>query len=719
MEDSCDTDCSSVTHSVNGAWNHCADGAVGDADAIPVTFIGEVSDDPVDAGLSSNSNNNAGSSNTVGVPSRGPCLPTCDAEQDQPRGRWSPPHDPSPGDQDRRAAGMAPKVASLAVKLPTAVPSVQEPGLAPRSAPGERTQPSRRAEDTEAGEPSGIPGPPSWCRWSRPAVESYGLKHGLTTYKIVPPRSEMRCYDRGVSLTTGAIKIDELGNLVSPPGAGGRPGSGAELAPSSPGVDTQAQPLGKVKEFWKRGSLEKPPSQPSGHSAARGTPKATAVTTTTPTPVPAKPAQDSTVPAAPAPSPPQQRAAPQARGLLLEDHGHRPPWTASGQEKAQGASVAEVPFLKPHRRTSSQHVASAIARRIGSVPAPANAARQRSHSEKGPEARSPGSPAQTLVIRGATAPGRASEPQNHDTRQLGTRGPSSAQPGRAASSPQRIPLAGDKDGPAAVQREFCSLPSPTSWREPVSARWSHGPPEKSGSRDLKASLASHPTHNRDGAQLSPAHPADVPTPSKMLANGSAWDPEPPRCPWGSGTHSHIILETEDRPRASPEAASETEGALPASIFGPKKKFRPVVQRPVPKDTCLHSALMEAIHSAGGKDRLRKTAEPPAERGPQTLSYAGVDSERSALLAAIRGHSGTQGLRKVSSSASAELQGCRDSAPPEAPPAPPAPQIPPAPPAAPGLGSGPLGDVVDARQALLDAIRSGSGAARLRKVPLLV
>lgn len=52
-------------------------------------------------------------------------------------------------------------------------------------------------------------------------------------------------------------------------------------------------------------------------------------------------------------------------------------------------------------------------------------------------------------------------------------------------------------------------------------------------------------------------------------------------------------------------ALEADGTLPASIFGPKKKFRPVVQRPAPKDTSLHSALMEAIHSAGGKDRLRK------------------------------------------------------------------------------------------------------------------
>ncbi|KAL7976885.1 hypothetical protein Chor_008834 [Crotalus horridus] len=42
-----------------------------------------------------------------------------------------------------------------------------------------------------------------------------------------------------------------------------------------------------------------------------------------------------------------------------------------------------------------------------------------------------------------------------------------------------------------------------------------------------------------------------------------------------------------------------------NIFGPKKKLKPVIQKPVPKDTSLHSALMEAIQNTGGKDKLRK------------------------------------------------------------------------------------------------------------------
>lgn len=81
------------------------------------------------------------------------------------------------------------------------------------------------------------------------------------------------------------------------------------------------------------------------------------------------------------------------------------------------------------------------------------------------------------------------------------------------------------------------------------------------------------------------------------------------------------------------------------------------------------------------------------------------------------------LCQVASSASEELQGFRDavaSAPgPEAPrlegPGGQPPPAPPAPRTTSSSSSGPVSDLVDARQALMDAIRSGTGAARLRKV----
>lgn len=42
-----------------------------------------------------------------------------------------------------------------------------------------------------------------------------------------------------------------------------------------------------------------------------------------------------------------------------------------------------------------------------------------------------------------------------------------------------------------------------------------------------------------------------------------------------------------------------------TVFGPVKKFRPVVCRSVEKETSLHGSLMEAIQSGRGKDGLKK------------------------------------------------------------------------------------------------------------------
>lgn len=49
----------------------------------------------------------------------------------------------------------------------------------------------------------------------------------------------------------------------------------------------------------------------------------------------------------------------------------------------------------------------------------------------------------------------------------------------------------------------------------------------------------------------------------------------------------------------------TPGVLPVTVFGPVKKFKPVICRSVEKETSLHSSLMEAIQSGSGKDRLKK------------------------------------------------------------------------------------------------------------------
>ncbi|XP_045350255.1 protein cordon-bleu isoform X5 [Leopardus geoffroyi] len=720
------------TGSVNGvSGRRVSDATVpnSDEDAIPVTFIGEVLDDPVDSGLFSNRNNNAGSFNPGSVAGRGGHLLQSQEENSQQRETRAdvpdlaaPPHglgkEVKPASSDPCEDGgpnkMEPKATSA--DFPTHNPNAEDGGEGPSSALSGQTQASKSASSSEPArakegeDKHGGSAPPSWYRRGQNPGCSYGLKYGLTTYKIVPPKSEMRCYDRGVSLSTGAIKIDELGNLVSPHANGGR-----TVAPSSPALDAETQPIGRVKEFWRSGSLEKHSGQPPECSTNR-----------TPAPTtPARPQQqetglraEPTVPDPKATSPPQQSAHQEA-GRHVEEGRDRPPVAATRHVKVPAANASEVLFLKPQRRTSSQYVASAIAKRMGP---------QKAQAEETREGRAPELAGRPPTRRDGSAPSPLPETRLRADREVSVVG---AQPQGPVSSPDG--KSSVQDGPAAICRSPCVPPVMAAQRGHVSMGQSSSFSGKQSLGDHRVSSTSIPRRTLDSTDPPSARSGDDQTPDRTLVNGSRWVPipsEPPHSPRGSCTSGHARREPPEQ-----EEKPEANGTLPPSIFGPKKKFRPVVQRPAPKDTSLHSALMEAIHSAGGKDRLRKIAEHASEAGPRKPSCREAEGERSALLAAIRGHSGARSLRKVSSFASEELRSFRDAAllergpeppglddlgirPPPAllPPPPPATQAPSA--SRPASRSS-SGNPAEARQALMDAIRSGTGAARLRKVPLLV
>ncbi|XP_064338404.1 protein cordon-bleu isoform X2 [Camelus dromedarius] len=677
----------------------------GDEEPIPVTFIGEVLDDPVDAGLFSNRNNNASSSDTGSTHDTKAPLPPCRAAPGQQpgTGRAATPNPPSPedaGKETKPAASSTWKDVNPNKTEPqtTSAPALHTRALDAREGKARGSAPSgtppatgrldsQPVRETEGGANSDVSTPPSWYQRGQHPGGSYGLKYGLTTYKIVPPKSEMRCYDRGVSLSTGAIKIDELGNLVSPQAPVGR-----TIVPGAPSLEAEPQPIGKVKEFWRSNSTEEPLGQPTGGSAKR-----------TPTPsTPAKPQPQEGRPRAEPTSPDPKGTVPPPHpedGGPLEERRSWPPTAAPRPEKVTAANTAEVHFLKPQRRTSSQYMASAIAKRIGT---------QKVHLET----------------------------------RVGNDGEGSAvgaHPGAHTGSPYR---SSTQDCPAGVLRNSHVPLVTASPRDQGPPGRSCGLSQRQSASNQRTRSASDPRCMPDTTSPPPPCSGDDQTPGPALVNGSRWVPvpsEPPHSPREIGTNGHAGREPlgrEEKPRLLSTDALETDGTQPASIFGPKKRFRPVVQRPAPKDMSLHSALMEAIHSAGGKDGLRKIAEHSPERGPKTPSHAEADSERSALLAAIRGHRGACSLRKVSSSASEELQSFRDAvlsahgsgppgpedvgaqfpAAPPPPPPPPATQTPITSRTASRASSGPLSSPGDARQALLDAIRSGTGAARLRKVP---
>ncbi|KAM8869995.1 protein cordon-bleu isoform 3-T6 [Spinachia spinachia] len=194
--------------------------------------------------------------------------------------------------------------------------------------------------------------------------------------------------------------------------------------------------------------------------------------------------------------------------------------------------------------------------------------------------------------------------------------------------------------------------------------------------------------------------------------------------------------TKTQPSVTVSENGVTPGALPATLFGPVQKFRPVISRSIDKDTTLHSSLMEAIQTGGGKDRL-KTITTEGLSSMKKASYVEEENERSALLAAIRAQSSSGRLRKTKSLVANELvkfkevasEMERGASPPSHPcrpsftgavvPLPP----PPPPPVLSQAKSSTVGhrgatsstDPALARDAMLEAIRSGSAAEKLKKV----
>ncbi|GAB1295822.1 Protein cordon-bleu [Apodemus speciosus] len=753
MEENYETDTSSLTNSVNGVSSHSLQEAIipdSGVDDIPVTFIGEVSDEPLDSGLFSSRCNNATTFNTGGVASQRSHLSPFQTEHGQPSVRTNRKEpDPSPPSQDNRKRNQPtlantsenenpvetdPTVTSLVSKLLIDDPKAKDKGKVCGSSHSEKTQAghginSLRVNPKDGKDESSHSALPPWSHHGQASGGSYGLKYGLTTYKIVPPKSEMRCYDRNVSLSTGAIKIDEQGNLVSPHMNGSR-----TISRPSAVAETDAPPIGKVKEFWRHNSMEKYLNGPAKGTVQRAPSTAVAAT-------PAKPQQDNGMKAACTLTTPQQQPASQECGAHLEEESSRP--AVSCPLKVPATNPTDITFLKPQRRTSSQYVASAIAKKMGPPKVHADVVRpHKKPAEQGHEEAKPARPPPARKDDAAPDLHPEARQHEHGTNQGSVRLPSNAGVQLPAGDHAKVEVnstygkSSTQDYPAAVHRNSYFLPGRSSQRDRVSVGQSCGFNEKQTTSNQKTNSASNSSKALDKAHPPPLLLAEARDSGRILVNGSARTPgncEPPHSPKESTLTSYIILQTEEKPSPLSTDSQDANDALPSSIFGPKKKFKPVVQRPLPKDISLHSALMEAIHSSGGRDKLRKTAEQAPEGRPKKPSYAEAESERSALLAAIRGHSGSLSLRKVSSLASEELQSFRNAAlvapgldkpQQEDLGLPPPPALPPPPTPAPSasvtvskFSTGTLSNTVNARQALMDAIRSGTGAARLRKSSL--
>uniref|UniRef100_A0A8B9PN29 Cordon-bleu WH2 repeat protein n=1 Tax=Apteryx owenii TaxID=8824 RepID=A0A8B9PN29_APTOW len=581
-----------------------------------------------------------------------------------------------------------------------------------------------------------IPSTPTWCHHTQNSGTNYELKMGLTTFKVVPPKPEIKHFDRGVSVSTGAIKIDELGNLISPSAGGVKNMSDTTTFTTG---ESEEIPIGKVKAFWRSSSMEKQSDDSAEHLL-----KKSAVTTNSKS-FTIKHEHKPVCLVAPKPVAPQTVTS-QVAERQFENEKAKPPLpiTQSQVKPLVAPTInkdkVELPFLKPHRRTSSQYVASAIAKHI-------NLLTFKSDSTEYHEKEKNKHEAGEVKTEGELFPQRSE-----------TREPLSNIFTSSLKASHRF-TPGDNSG---VENKIVNIRAPNQTTPPSFYKKNASVPlTKSSSKDNNTTEDDHSlnskqnivekkmhllfdqkcetlNHTNSAPSLKSPDLQVVPPFSSSSLQASKWPPAnsvqascfkaSPELN-GATTNNHTESEREDKHDSLVTSAiSELDVNVQTNIFGPKKKFKPVVQKPVLKDTSLHSALMEAIQTGGGKEKLRKE-----HTVPKKPLYAEPENERSALLAAIRGHSGTSKLKKISSVASEELQSFRNAElslqkaedpreerlcippPPEQPPPPPALLS-----AAARKSSAPAAaDPAEARQALMEAIRSRAGAAKLKKVNILL
>ncbi|XP_039919433.1 protein cordon-bleu isoform X6 [Hirundo rustica] len=595
-----------------------------------------------------------------------------------------------------------------------------------------------------------VPSTPTWCHRAQNSGSSYEPKMGLTTFKVVPPKPEVRHFDRGVSLSTGAIKIDELGNLIGPNT------SVSKHVQGSSSDESEEIHIGRVKAFWRSSSMEK-----QSDDSAEQFPKKSAVTTNS-KPFTIKHDHKPVCLAAPKPAAPQTVTTTQVAERQSENERSKPALSATQSQVTPLAVPAvskdklELPFVKPHRRTSSQYVASAIARHINATTFKSD---PMEYNEKDENKQGAGevkneaevSPKRCIIV----AKDSPVETESAETRETLPSIFACSQKASHRFTP------GDNSG---MENKVVNIRAPNQ-ATPVSfyKKNACAPLTKSSSKDnnsadddhglnSKQSVAEKKTvfdqkcetliHTNSASSLKSPDLQGVPSSFSSSLRVTKWRPANgvqvsslKASPELNGAAANAESEQEEKPDDSDvSTVGELDVNVQTNIFGPKKKFKPVIQKPVPKDTSLHSALMEAIQTGGGKEKLRKVSNSALNGSHGKPSYTEPENERSALLAAIRGHSGTSKLKKISSLASQELQHFRDAErslqkaedPQEEQLCiPPAPAQPPPPPpiqlsaAAPKSSVTASSNPAEARQALLEAIRSGAGAAKLRKVPLLV
>ncbi|XP_030227367.1 protein cordon-bleu isoform X1 [Gadus morhua] len=597
-------------------------------------------------------------------------------------------------------------------------------------------------------------------------TQSSTSRFGLKTFTVVPPKHSPAAVtpQAGSTVgTAGAIKIDEQGNMVQT-GVWQKPGalraaSGAVGPTSGAGGDTEERSplLGQAKAFWS-----------SSERQDSGEPKKTVYPASPETSRHAKKPEDlrNTHPVRREPSlvakPQERRAAATATKEAAEVQKESEQKVIILEETPGSASVPaysyqpnpqrDLSFLRPSRRTSSQYVASAISK-YAKPEGPAHGLEPLQRNAQSSFQR--GGRSMQVIPRASTLPSCDGDQRGGP---VGPGPPRSPGPTRSMSHPDRIATetTGEAKWGGGGRLVGSSSFSRVSLNAPDTKRVSSWPV-----------VSPAPGRGTAGDSRSQSVHSEAPDPGPSHAGQN--QARPPK----QGTGAHVpapIVQVNNTPVVTTTTTTSTypvladrpePSALPPAggLFGPVKKFKKVTSKPVQQEPCLHNDLMDAIQT-GGRDRLKKTPGTAPGGLKKRPSQAEDDSERSALLSAIRATASSGRLRPTKSLAAHELQGIRKSSsaeqhpavsitrpsrplsptppphpssyglsPPPPPsgfglsPPPPPPPPPTGPPAMPpqlrrgGSGAGdPRGDPAAAREAMMEAIRSGSAVGNLKKVP---
>ncbi|KAM7382611.1 hypothetical protein PAMP_002334 [Pampus punctatissimus] len=573
-------------------------------------------------------------------------------------------------------------------------------------------------------------------------------RFGMKTFTVVPPKQSVMPAAIGEpALTAGAIKIDEQGNMVKMGifrnKVGGSSESGSNCSDGSP-------LLGKAKAFWSSNERQEsavPQSKGLVDKAQEST-------------------DDNIEDLKMALNKPTERARPK-ESIKKEAKEPVKDVKVAKEERVEVESKISVSknvqqpsnrptlpppvlpdlkrdlsFLKPSRRTSSQYVASAITKYTPKTSAKPNSILYN------PESSAPLKTESTDIQRSGRSikvnPHQSSQTSLSENKENHSNRPG---PKRSMSYPEYV---------SASQKDFGEVKqdkggfgncvgstkgsSNTLGMSTAKHIQSSGPTQinvtASDDRDnIKYIQSRSPGPSQSSPLQSSAKP---PTASKIVSQGQTSNMRNM-----TKAAVHMTPDAKSEPSVTMSDSGLVPGPPPVTVFGPVKTFRPVICKSVEKETSLHSSLMEAIQTGGGKDRLKKIAAS-SPSNLKKASDAEEENERSALLAAIRAQSSSRKLRKTKSEVADELERFRNAASEErsadvpsssspsltctSPPVftPPQPPMFAPPPPPPVLPQGKPTTVAHPtsnthtnpgldREAMLEAIRSGSAAERLKKV----